>query len=195
MTQPAKEVVTDGNYYSVSELTALGLPGMPRSKKGWYDWVERKKWKYREVDGGGGRSGIRREYTPPPEVMALIKARQRGEAAPNPGAAIKKAVAMAATSGAPSHPAEVVESLLVVCLQACAKVHGEPFQAQDAALQLGYAADLYNLLVRMAAAMGGSMERIQRLELDGIAQQLELFLKMGQARKFPPPPDCMSVIW
>lgn len=108
---------------------------------------------------------------------------------------IQKAIAMAVTPGTENHTAEVMESLLVVCLQACAKVHGDDFKAQDAAVQLGYAADLYNLLVRMSAAMGGNMELMQRLELDGITKQLENFIKIGQARKFPPPPDFMSVMW
>lgn len=93
------------------------------------------------------------------------------------------------------HGTEVLESLLVVCLKACSKVYGEPFQAHDAAVQLGYAADLYNLLVRMSGAMGGNMKLMQRLEADEIAQQLQLFIKLGQTRKFPPQPEFMSVLF
>lgn len=77
-------VVTFGNYYSVTDLAAFKLPGFPRSKKGWYSLVAQKVWGYRDVEGSGGKGGIRREYTPPPEVQALIEARQRGESLPVP---------------------------------------------------------------------------------------------------------------
>lgn len=150
---------------------------------------------------------MRTEYQPPADVLAQIhaflevnidffgkhKTRTRPEyVAKETGAKLysseNKPFTMAATPAALCHSAEVIEPLLVVCLQACAKVHGAPFQAQDAAIQLGYAADLYNHLVRFAASMGGSIELMQRLELDGITKQLENFIKIGQARKFPPPP-------
>jgi hypothetical protein len=82
--QPGDKVVTDGIYYSIAEIAAFTLPGFPRSKKGWYTFVERNAWIYRDVEGKGGRGGMRREYTPPPEVQALIDARQRGEQLPTP---------------------------------------------------------------------------------------------------------------
>lgn len=142
------------------------------------------------------KSGGDRSYQANPvEPLVSGSGQHNGLKFNNHAQTIQKAIAMAITPGTESHTAEVVESLLVVCLKACAKVYGEPFQAQDAAVQLGYAADLYNLLVRMSAAMGGNMELMQRLELDGVAQQLQLFIKIGQARKFPPPPDFMSVMW
>lgn len=65
--------------YSVAELLALDLPGYPRTRQGWDTLVKRGKWPSREVKGLGGPGGIRNEYKPPPDVMALIEARQRGD--------------------------------------------------------------------------------------------------------------------
>lgn len=76
---PPYEVVTDGNYYSVAQMAAMGLPGMPRTKKGWYDLVARERWAYREVEGRGGKAGILREYLPPLHVGAMIKSFERGD--------------------------------------------------------------------------------------------------------------------
>lgn len=62
----------------------MKLPRMPATPKGWYDLVAREKWTEIVASGSGrGRKGgQRREYIPPPEVMALIEAQQRGELPP-----------------------------------------------------------------------------------------------------------------
>ena len=77
--------------------------------------------------------------------------------------------------------------LLRLCWGACAAVHGEPFAAANQFLQLEYAVDLYNQLLR-AAAPGGSanLEELTRLDIGDLAQQLRIFIKMGRAREFSP---------
>jgi len=64
--------------YSVRELAGMGLSGYPGTERAWLDRVKSEGWVCVEFKGQG-RGGIRREYAPPPEVMALIEARQRGE--------------------------------------------------------------------------------------------------------------------
>lgn len=51
---------------------------MPTTRQGWHNLVIRDKWEALE-ERGRGKGGVRRVYTPPPEVQALIDARQRGE--------------------------------------------------------------------------------------------------------------------
>jgi len=69
----------NSRFFSVAELLGLQLPGYPLTRQGWDTLVKRDKWGFREAKGLGGPGGIRREYTPPPEVMTLIESRQRGE--------------------------------------------------------------------------------------------------------------------
>ncbi|STB70895.1 Mu transposase C-terminal domain-containing protein [Chromobacterium violaceum] len=60
------------SHYSASELAALHLRGLPTSKVALIARAERESWPYVETTG---RGGIRREYTPPAEVVAAIKAK------------------------------------------------------------------------------------------------------------------------
>ena len=60
------------NYYSVSQLVRLRLPGYPTSREGWYRKVESENWPAREVRGKGGPKGTRAEYQPPPDVQRQI---------------------------------------------------------------------------------------------------------------------------
>lgn len=59
------------HYYSVAELAALQLPGLPSTKVGIRNKAEREGWACREVKGIGG---LRREYAPSTEIMASLKA-------------------------------------------------------------------------------------------------------------------------
>jgi phage repressor protein C with HTH and peptisase S24 domain len=68
-------------YYSVADLLGLSMPGYPETRQGWDTLVKRDKWTFREMKGLGGPGGIKREYCPPPDVMALIEARKRSPAA------------------------------------------------------------------------------------------------------------------
>ncbi len=84
-------------------------------------------------------------------------------------------------------------ALLRQCWGACAAVHGAPFSAANTFLQLEHAVDLYNLLLRLAAASAKSrLEDFARLETNGLADQLRLFVKMGWARPWQPPSDSGS---
>jgi len=79
--------------------------------------------------------------------------------------------------------------LLRLCWGACAAVHGEPFAAANHFQQLEHAVDFYNQLLR-AAAPGGqtSLEEFARLDIGDLASQLRIYLKMGRAKPFHPPP-------
>lgn len=81
----------------------------------------------------------------------------------------------------------VNENTLNACLAACSRVHGDVFDALPAAEQIGYAADLYNLLVKMSAQNGG-LDKMKCLESNGMVELLNVFIRLGWARKFPPPP-------
>lgn len=65
-------------WFTAEELAMLNLPGYPRTSRRWHDRAVKDGWLERQVPSQG-RTGFRREYTPPPEVQALIEARQRGE--------------------------------------------------------------------------------------------------------------------
>lgn len=67
-----------GVAYSCDDLASMNLPGYPVSRQGWDMLVKRQEWPYREVRSKG-RGGLRREYQPPPHVMALIEQRRKGE--------------------------------------------------------------------------------------------------------------------
>lgn len=81
----------------------------------------------------------------------------------------------------------VNENTLNACLAACSRVHGDAFDALPAAIQIGYSADLYNLLVKMSAQNGG-LDKMKCLESNGMVELLNVFIRLGWARKFPPPP-------
>ena len=74
----SNKTVTDGDGYSAKELAQFKLPGYPISRKGWYDRARRENWKIRE-EPGKGPGGMRQIFIPPPEIGALIEARQRGD--------------------------------------------------------------------------------------------------------------------
>ena len=75
-------------YYSAAELANLSLEGMPGTTRGVQKKAERDRWPFVEVVALGGRNGKRREYAPPPEIMAQIKEREisqmMNETAPAP---------------------------------------------------------------------------------------------------------------
>ena len=92
-------------------------------------------------------------------------------------------------AGQPSDPhGEIDELVLSCCLSACNVVHGDEFAKLSTAQQLGYTVDFYNLLVRMCHSQGVAIGDMKRLETKGLVEQLGAFVKLGWARKFPPPP-------
>lgn len=68
-----------GEGMTVRELAMLGLDGFPATERAWLDLVKREGWAYAEVPGRG-RGGMRREFTPPANVLALITAKQKAGA-------------------------------------------------------------------------------------------------------------------
>ncbi|MDO8931842.1 MAG: DDE-type integrase/transposase/recombinase [Rhodocyclaceae bacterium] len=85
-------------HYSCAELAAFRLAGFPETKKGWYALVERDGWSFVEVKGLGGKSGMRRDYSPPPAVLKEIREQERITAAvesPNKATAILRTMAAA----------------------------------------------------------------------------------------------------
>lgn len=66
--------------FTTRELAAMKLPGYPGTPQGWDKLVKTRGWAYVESHGRG-RGGVRREYIPAADVLALIEAVRRGEVA------------------------------------------------------------------------------------------------------------------
>lgn len=66
-------MITLRTYYSCAELAEMKLPGLPSSERRMRDRVKKDAWVSRQVEGGGGKSGLRAEYHPPAPIMTLIK--------------------------------------------------------------------------------------------------------------------------
>lgn len=98
---------------------------------------------------------------------------------------------MAMSPDADHGPEEVDWGLIRQCLYACEEVHGAPFVDRDVVVQMEYAVDLYNLLVRISRQRPGggpsSLDPFKRLEVKALAEQLRIFLQMGWAKRYPPP--------
>lgn len=77
--------------------------------------------------------------------------------------------------------------VLLVCQAACAQVHGPEFEKLPASAQMEYAADLYNLSVKISEQSGG-IDNMKRLDKDGMQKLLEVFMRLNWARRFPPAP-------
>jgi hypothetical protein len=192
------KTVTLRNTYTATELAEMRLPKFPTSRKNWYALAKREKWDFIEAPGKGP-GGLRREFRPPPEVLALIEQHQRGDLPPPPekpaparqerlqGAPVHYRVSEG--SPQPEGPAGIDTALLRLCLGALAYIYGESFAAEPTALQLEYAADLYNQLVRLAAAHPAGLESglnaFTRLEMRGLADQLRLLVQMASVRPYP----------
>ncbi|HCS13913.1 MAG TPA: hypothetical protein DIW28_09065 [Zetaproteobacteria bacterium] len=98
--------------YSIHELNLMQLPGMPTTRQGWHNLVIRDKWEA-STEKGRGKGGMRRVYTPPPDVMVLIEARQSGAmpsapaAAPRTPAQQQEAVGIEEIDLPPAMPAKI----------------------------------------------------------------------------------------
>ena len=62
-------------WYSAAELAEMKIPGFPTSERRARDRAERDEWISKQVPGKGGRTGLRTEFQPSAEVMAIIKQR------------------------------------------------------------------------------------------------------------------------
>lgn len=95
--------------------------------------------------------------------------------------------------GAASAGQAIDESLLSSCHAACRTVYGDEFDALSPVVQIGYATDLYGLLVRLCASNGKDLGEMKRLEVNGLIELLKTYVRLGWARKFPPSaPDLYS---
>lgn len=62
-------------YFSASQLAKLGsakVIHMPKTERNAREAARRAEWPCRDVDGGGGAGGVRTEYQPPADMLALI---------------------------------------------------------------------------------------------------------------------------
>ncbi len=66
--------VTVKTHYGAAELAAMKLPGLPATRENIIRRAARERWPYRDVQGNGGRTGMRREYAPPVAIVEAIKA-------------------------------------------------------------------------------------------------------------------------
>lgn len=66
-------------HYSISEILSFDLYGIPKSRMGLGKKAQNEKWPFIEVDCKGGKNGKQREYTPPPEILKQIQAKEVGK--------------------------------------------------------------------------------------------------------------------
>src|SRR5690242_18996854 len=62
-------------WYSAAELAALRLPNHPSSERFMRERVKKEGWKARQVEGKGGRNGLRTEYKLPQTLLSIVKER------------------------------------------------------------------------------------------------------------------------
>lgn len=189
------------NGFTTKQLADLALPGCPKTSQGWDKRVKNEGWGF-AVIRGRGRSGERREYIPPPDIATLIDKHQRGELpadAAVPAASqsqTQSQVNLAAGAYGVAEPgpsdvnSEINAHLLWLCHDACLQVHGEDFTRESVQVQIDYAVDLYNLLLRLSAAKRANARSnpkdFNRLDAEDMGSQLRLFLQMDWVKPFPP---------
>lgn len=196
--QVVTSVVTSGEYFSVSELAAMGLPGKPTSRKAWYALVVRDGWTWIEVPCKGGPKGRRREYLPPPDVAELIAARKREGAATPPGggygapasdASVTRAVAspgpLEYAVNRPSRAGLVDAELLGKVSVACSVVLGRDYDGAPAGDQAVAVAGVYNALLQMAAHLPRGADALRRLDQEGLNSLMQLLLQMEAIQPVP----------
>lgn len=87
---------------------------------------------------------------------------------------------------------EIDETLHSSCHAACRVVYGDTFDVLTPVVQMGYATDLYGLLVRLCASNVKDLGEMKRLEVNGLIELLKTYNRLGWARKFPPVPNLYS---
>lgn len=201
--------------FTTSQLAAFRLPGYPATSQGWDKRVKNEGWENVTVHGRG-RGGERHEYAPPPAILSLIEQHLRGELPPAPAKAkptkeIQYQTMQAgdgsmlmAMSQAPANvPQEINQHIQWMCLDACLSVYGPEFAAENAALQIEHATDLYNLLVRLATVKIGdktaALEDFSRIDAEQMADLQRMLLTMRWLKPYRPasgiPPGAESWSW
>ncbi|MFZ6644453.1 Mu transposase C-terminal domain-containing protein [Undibacterium sp. TJN25] len=62
-------------HYDAEALAAMQLPGLPTTRPAIFKRAKTERWAFIEVQGKGGKGGVRKEYAPPAEVMEAIRAK------------------------------------------------------------------------------------------------------------------------
>ncbi|RSN77926.1 Mu transposase C-terminal domain-containing protein [Acinetobacter haemolyticus] len=70
-------------YYSIADLQALELTGLPTTRRGLEKYVLNKQFKYREV-ASRGKGGIKKEYELNEQLMQLVVLKQMKSELPSP---------------------------------------------------------------------------------------------------------------
>lgn len=192
----------------------MKLPGYPTTREGWRLRANAEEWEF-VSEKSRGRGGLKFSYVPPQEIMELIEKRLRGDlppAEPRPSKHLPPSdgafpaapqFQYQSQGNAPlrsygvSEPgpydvnSEINAHLLWLCHDACLQVHGEAFSKVSVQVQIDYAVDLYNLLLRLSAAKRGNTRSdpgdFKGLDAEDVGSQLRIFLQMGWAKSFPPP--------
>lgn len=202
-------VILEGKeYFPASMLAKMNIPDLPKSRAGIYKHAASKGWPLIHVQGKGAKNGVK-YFLVPNELISETssesnKPYQTAPAAskvtgigdhighkadsPRPGDNQVRMMSVARVYGDEEGVrAAIDENMLSTCLAACQRVHGDAFDGLAAPIQMGYAIDLYNLLVKISAQHGGLVQ-MKRLEVNGLVEQLNVFIRLGWSRKFPPPP-------
>lgn len=140
------------NMYTVRDLAELRLPGYPDTERAWLDRAKNGGWRFIEIKGRG-RGGIKRVYTPPPEIMALIEAQERGEPPqPPPRYPVQARLAPVKVpidyeGSIKSYALQPSSEWLILTTIAISEADWLPDSIkQDRSAQVGLAIKLYNLL-------------------------------------------------
>lgn len=188
--------------FTTAELAKFRIPEFPTTPQGWDKRAKNERWPV-EIVKGRGRGGERHEYTPPPEIMALIEKRLQGDlppAEPRPAKVSPPSnqVALASRFYGVSEPGpadvqvEINAHVLWLCHDACLQVYGEAFAQEHVQAQIDYAVDLYNLLLRLSAARRAnastSAAEFNRLDAEEMASQLRLLVQLKWVKPYPPLP-------
>jgi hypothetical protein len=119
---------SERRYFSIAELASFGIPGFPRSRQNWYALVERERWPSQEVLGRGGRSGTRKEFSPPDHVLAWIDMRAGGKQlaqAPNVFPRSQVGSTTANSNPVPARTGWILEETLSVLIDAVDSLSGD----------------------------------------------------------------------
>jgi hypothetical protein len=180
----------------------MGLPGKPTSRKAWYTLVAREGWSWIEVAGKGGKTGRRKEYRPPDDVLQLIAARAGAGGADVPEVRYVTAPESAGAKVGVECPGngeyavnrafpagQVDADLLRLVASACAAVLGNGYEEGETGDQVRIAAGAYNVLVGLFGHIQGGIDALRRLDQEGLTSQVRLLFQMGLLQS---PPESQS---
>ena len=122
--------------------------------------------------------------TLPPHAMEVLR-REMAKPENQPPLMMRMA-GVSTPEGKASAAQAIDESLLSACHAACRAVYGDKFDAESAVVQMGYATDLYGLLVRLCASNDKDLGEMKCLEVNGLIELLKTYVRLSWARKFPP---------